>query len=168
MIKFSGDLSEDCKYYYLRNAQKINFFVFLFVSIVFIGIAIIMGIFCDWIFFVSIAPICPILIVVVSLPPKSKLYNKINKNLYYQDIHCEIEIIDEVIYASMLNRNESKDFVDVKKVVDMGDWYKFYFYFPHKSNIFICEKKSLVEGTPEEFEELFKDRLVKVDYKKAK
>ena len=124
--------------------------------------------FCDWIFFVSIAPICPILIVVVSLPPKSRLYNKINKNLYYQDIHCEIEIIDEVIYASMLNRNESKDFVDVKKVVDMGDWYKFYFYFPHKSNIFICEKKSLVEGTPEEFEELFKDRLVKVDYKKAK
>ncbi len=67
----------------------------------------------------------------------------------------------------MLNRNESKDFVDVKKVVDMGDWYKFYFYFPHKSNIFICEKKSLVEGTPEEFEKLFKDRLVKVDYKKA-
>lgn len=68
----------------------------------------------------------------------------------------------------MLNRNESKDFVDVKKVVDMGDWYKFYFYFPHKSNIFICEKKSLVEGTPEEFEELFKDRLVKVDCKKHK
>lgn len=26
MIKFSGDLSEDCKYYYLKNAQKINFF----------------------------------------------------------------------------------------------------------------------------------------------
>lgn len=104
----------------------------------------------------------------VSLPPKSKLYNKINKNLYYQDIYCEIEIIDEVIYASMLNRNESKDFVDVKKVVDMGDWYKFYFFFPHKSDIFICEKKSLVEGTLEEFEKLFKDRLVKVDYKKAK
>lgn len=116
MIKFSGILSEDCKYYYLKNAQKINFFVFLFVSIVFIGIATIMGVFCDWIFFVSIAPICPILIVVVSLPPKSKLYNKINKNLY-QDIHYEIEIIDiEVIYASMLNRNESKDFVDVKKL----------------------------------------------------
>ena len=45
MIKFSGILSEDCKYYYLKNAQKINFFVFLFVSIVFIGIATIMGVF---------------------------------------------------------------------------------------------------------------------------
>lgn len=166
MIKFSGILSEDCKYYYLKNAQKINFFVFLFVSIVFIGIVVLAKT-TGWIALILLIPII-YLIVMVSLPPKSKLYNKINKNLYYQDIYCEIEIIDEVIYASMLNRNESKDFVDVKKVVDMGDWYKFYFFFPHKSDIFICEKKSLVEGTLEEFEKLFKDRLVKVDYKKAK
>lgn len=127
-----------------------------------------MGIFCDWIVFASVLPGCLILITCAAFPPKTKIYNKLNKNLYYQDIQCEIEIMNEVIYASALNRNESKDFVDVKKVVDMGDWYKFYFYFPHKSNIFICEKKSLVEGTLEEFEELFKDRLVKVDYKKAK
>ena len=167
MIKFSGILSEDCKYYYLKNAQKINFFVFLFVSIPFIIGIVVLAKTTGWIVLILLIPII-YLIVMVSLPPKSKLYNKINKNLYYQDIYCEIEIIDEVIYASMLNRNESKDFVDVKKVVDMGDWYKFYFYFPHKSNIFICEKKSLVEGTLEEFEELFKDRLVKVDYKKAK
>lgn len=167
MIKFSGILSEDCKYYYLKNAQKINFFVFLFVSIPFIIGIVVLAKTTGWIALILLIPII-YLIVMVSLPPKSKLYNKINKNLYYQDIHCEIEIIDEVIYASMLNRNESKDFVDVKKVVDMGDWYKFYFYFHHKSNIFICEKKSLVEGTLEEFEELFKDRLVKVDYKKAK
>ena len=44
----------------------------------------------------------------------------------------------------------------------------FIFTFLIKANIFIYEKKSLVEGTLEEFEELFKDRLVKVDYKKAK
>lgn len=168
MIKFSGILSEDCKYYYLRNAQKGLLFVILSVSIVFISIATIMGLFCDWIVFAAIFPGCLLLIIFASFPPETKVYNKLYKNLYYQDIHCEIEIIDEVIYASMLNRNESKDFVDVKKVVDMGDWYKFYFYFPHKSNIFICEKKSLVEGTLEEFEELFKDRLVKVDYKEAK
>lgn len=167
MIKFSGILSEECKYYYLRNAQKINFFVFLFVSIPFIIGIVVLAKTTGWIALILLIPII-YLIVMVSLPPKSKLYNKINKNLYYQDIHCEIEIMDEVIYASMLNRNESKDFIDVKKVVDMGDWYKFYFYFPHKSNIFICEKKSLTEGTLEEFEELFKDRLVKVDYKKAK
>lgn len=152
----------------MRNAQKGLLYIILIISIVFIGIAIIMGIFCDWIVFASVLPGCLILITCAAFPPKTKIYNKLNKNLYYQDIQCEIEIMNEVIYASALNRNESKDFVDVKKVVDMGDWYKFYFYFPHKSNIFICEKKSLVEGTLEEFEELFKDRLVKVDYKKAK
>ena len=150
----------------MRDAQKGLLYIILIISIVFIGIAIIMGIFCDWIVFASGLPGCLIFIICASFPPKTKIYNKLNKNLYYQDIQCEIEIMDEVIYASMLNRNESKDFIDVKKVVDMGDWYKFYFYFPHKSNIFICEKKSLVEGTLEEFEELFKDRLVKVDYKK--
>ena len=56
MIKFSGILSEDCKYYYLKNAQKGLLYVILSVSIVFIGIAIIMGLFCDWIVFAAIFP----------------------------------------------------------------------------------------------------------------
>ena len=48
----------------------------------------------------------------------------------------------------------------------MGEWYKFYFYFPHKSNMFICEKKSLVEGTIEKFEKEFQDKLVRQSDKK--
>ena len=164
MIKFSGDLSEDCKYYYLKNAQKGIFSIIIIVEIPFIIGVLALAKATDWSALIMIIPMI-FLILCASFPPETKVYNKLNNKLYYQDIHCEIEIIDEVIYASALNRNESNDFIDVKKVVDMGDWYKFYFYFPHKSNIFICEKKSLVEGTLEEFEELFQDRLVRLNHK---
>lgn len=164
MIKFSGNLSEECKYYFLKDVQKLNFFIFFFVSLPFIVGILIMAITTYWFALILLIPII-FLIVTVSLPPNSKLYNKVNKN-YSGNIFCEIEIIDGVIYGSFAERHESKDFIDVKKVVDMGEWYKFYFYFPHKSNMFICEKKSLIEGTLEEFEELFRDKLVRQSDKK--
>ena len=47
-----------------------------------------------------------------------------------------------------------------KKVVDMGDWYKIYFYFPHKSNIFLCQKDLIVQGTIEEFENIMYGKIV--------
>lgn len=72
MIKFSGILSEECKYYFLRNAQKGLLYIILIISIVFIGIAIIMGIFCDWIVFASVLPGCLILITCAAFPPKQK------------------------------------------------------------------------------------------------
>lgn len=55
----------------------------------------------------------------------------------------------------------SEDLTDLKKVLDMGNWYQFKFYFPHKDIAFICQKDLIVEGTIEEFEELFKDYIVR-------
>ena len=43
----------------------------------------------------------------------------------------------------------------------MGDFYKIYFYFPHKSNLFVCQKDLIIKGTKEEFEELFSAKIMR-------
>ncbi len=65
------------------------------------------------------------------------------------------------MFAEGIQRSETKNLSNVKKVVDMGEWYKIYFYFPYKSNLFICQKDLLVKGTIEEFEELFSDKIIR-------
>ena len=49
---------------------------------------------------------------------------------------------------------------EVDKVYDYGDWYFITFSFP-KNRQFICQKDLIVEGTIEEFEALFADKLCK-------
>lgn len=48
----------------------------------------------------------------------------------------------------------------VKKVVDYGDFYYIQFPFLHLTNEVICQKELLTQGSMEEFEELFKDKLI--------
>lgn len=80
MIKFSGNLSEECKYYYLKDVQKLNFFIFFFVSLPFIVGILIMAITTYWFALILLIPII-FLIVTVSLSPKSKLDNKVNRTI---------------------------------------------------------------------------------------
>ena len=71
-------------------------------------------------------------------------------------------------FAEGIQRSETKNLSNVKKVVDMGEWYKIYFYFPYKSNLFICQKDLLVKGTIEEFEELFSDKIIRKKFNNKK
>ena len=49
---------------------------------------------------------------------------------------------------------------DVKNVLDRGDWY-FITFKRDITEAIICQKDWLVEGTLEEFETLFKDKLIR-------
>ena len=57
--------------------------------------------------------------------------------------------------------DQTRDMADVKKVYDYGEYYFITFYFPAKSQQFICEKDLLVSGTIEEFEDLFAGKIVR-------
>ena len=48
---------------------------------------------------------------------------------------------------------------DVKKVIDMGEFYDIVFYSPNQWTNCICQKDLIIEGTIEEFEEMFKDKI---------
>lgn len=48
---------------------------------------------------------------------------------------------------------------DVKKVLDFGEFYHFIFYSPKQWSNCVCQKDLIIEGTIEEFEERFKDKI---------
>ena len=66
----------------------------------------------------------------------------------------------DTISAEGVQRSETKPIGNIKKVVDMGNWYKIYFCFPHKSNIFLFQKDLIVQGTIEEFENIMYGKIV--------
>ena len=51
---------------------------------------------------------------------------------------------------------------DVKKILDYGEFYAIIFYFPNADRRFICQKDYIVQGTIEEFEQLFKGKIVRL------
>lgn len=51
----------------------------------------------------------------------------------------------------------------VKKVLDVGDGYVFEFMFKARNPYFHCQKSQITKGTIEQFEELFKDKIVRLD-----
>ena len=64
-------------------------------------------------------------------------------------------------YGEKEDNYAGKEVIDVKKVIDKGNFYIILFYFPHKDVNFICQKDLIVEGTIEEFEELFEGKIVR-------
>ena len=61
--------------------------------------------------------------------------------------------------------NYQNDIEQIKKINDYGDWYQLYFFYPYKNQTYICQKDLIVDGSIEEFEERFKDKIVRKNIK---
>ena len=78
----------------------------------------------------------------------------------------EIDIDDMFLtgYCAKYDYKRMNYLSDVLEVTDMGAWYKFKYNLT--INVFtVCQKDLIVEGTLEEFEELFADKLVRKETK---
>ena len=84
------------------------------------------------------------------------------KKQYREGIYPEMIIIEGEDLKS-LGKNSSvyKKMYDVKEVEDLGDSYRILFDFPGRSPMFLCQKDLITEGTIEDFEELFADKIVR-------
>lgn len=152
MIKFKGDMSEKCKKQMLSRNQKSIVLVFSIISLIISIPFIILSITSHWIYIVCI----PGLILGVMLISRSP--NKKNQNLI---IPSEVKIKGEKIISKSDKFEHVRLISDVKQVIDEKEWYRLVFYYSSRNQYFICEKKLLVEGTIEEFEALFKNKLVR-------
>ena len=78
-----------------------------------------------------------------------------------------IHIGEEYLYCEFAKKNNLygkkvlRDIGDVAKVKDFGSYYCLYFSFGRQIWGWICQKDLLVEGSLEEFEALFEDRLIR-------
>lgn len=85
--------------------------------------------------------------------------------LYSVNPPSQVEIEDGVIYITCGYGVKSRDLIDVKKVIDYGECYYIAFHSAHLHLSCICQKDLIVQGTIEEFEELFKLYIVRKDGK---
>lgn len=108
---------------------------------------------------------CCMFMFFASLRPGTSIYRKIygkNGKVFDGELLWHIVIEGDTISAEGVQRSETRSIGDIKKVVDMGNCYKVYFYFPHKSNIFLCQKDLITQGTIEEFENMFSEAIQRV------
>lgn len=48
---------------------------------------------------------------------------------------------------------------DIKRIIDFGEWYYIIFKFPKSGNL-ICQKSLLVEGSIDDFNNMFSDKII--------
>ena len=73
----------------------------------------------------------------------------------------KIVIEQNEIYIEMNRGCVENSFEDIKEIIDWNSFYEIKFYFPNQFGLCFCQKDLIVEGTIEEFEELFKDKIVR-------
>lgn len=82
---------------------------------------------------------------------------KINDNIFLQDL----TINGNRLECNYIDAQFVRSVDDVKKVIDGEEWYHIKFYFDARSPYFICQKSLLRQGTLQQFEQLFADKMVK-------
>lgn len=151
MIVFEGQISGKCKESVLRKGAKNSFIGGLITSILFAIPTVVLALKIDLIillFFLVIIPF-PFL---AAIPPKEKYYPMI----FPSKVTIDTQTGRMTTQSSQFYAESSIG--EVVKVSDEGEWYLI--YVKSKEGRFICQKDLLTNGTLDEFEKKFKDKLV--------
>ena len=151
MIKFSGKLSTKCTNYLLKANRVAGTKIGGITALIFSVIVIIIAITVDLLYLLFL-PCLLLFVVLVGMPPSKENYNLI--------VPTTVFIEDEYVVSESEKFSITRKIEEVKEVVDYGEWYHLHFRLPYNIN-FICQKDLIVQGTIEEFEELFKDKIIR-------
>lgn len=152
MIVFEGQISGKCKEGVLRRGARISFIGGLITSILFAIPTVVLALKIDLIvllFFLVLIPF-PFL---AAIQPKEK---------YYPMIFPSKVIIDTQTGRMTTQSSQfyaESSITEVVKVLDKGEWY--HIYVAHKEGRFICQKNLLTNGSLDDFEEIFKNKIIK-------
>ena len=151
-IEFKGVLTGKCKKFLLMKQIMIQAIAALVVMVIFVPPIIVVSIHWKSIVLLLLIPI--FLYVLVSLLPPGKNSQKI---FMPKRIFLDLE---EGTIVNECEKNERFHMISsVKKVLDYGEWYHVKFYFSDRDLYFVCQKNLITQGTLEEFEKLFEDKI---------
>ena len=156
MISFSGEFSQKTKRFMLNNESKANAVASLVVFVITLIALVVVGCYWDWVVLWFI--IAPILMLVFSYTS----YRNPTQDVLDLIIPTSIVIDGEEIVSEGKKFYLKRCLSQVKKVIDYGEWYYLVFYYEHRCMRFVCQKDLIKEGTIEQFEKLFEDKLVRI------
>lgn len=152
MITFTGKMSKKCQDYIFRYEGMGTRIIALIFSLLLSIPVIILTIKDDWIWSICIVPLI-LLVILSGIKPSKKDYSLAIPN--------RITIGNGVLVSKSDKFEISTSMSRVKKVIDFGEWYHIQLSYPLWNSKFVCEKRLLTDGTIEEFEALFKNKLVR-------
>lgn len=152
MLKFYGQISESNKKFIIKREKLIFFLASLIPVIIGTILTIIAAIKINYIWFLFLIPI----LFFISIP----LYPLGKKTLDLM-IPTKIIINKQMIISEGNNYKCVRNSNDIKKIIDYGNYYQIYFNWPKKSYRFLCQKDLIVEGTIEDFEKIFSNKIIK-------
>lgn len=159
MIVFNGELSDSAKLHMKKLEANALIIISSIIFVIFSIPTLMLCIYFDWIvslfFIVFLFPIFG-----------GVLYRVIPTNLQKLRTPTNVSIMRDTLISSGKKYKDGRSIEYVKKVIDYGDWYHIIFYFPHKNVYYLCQKDLISEGTIEEFEELFAEKLVRKKQKR--
>lgn len=158
MVVFCGDLSEKSKEYLLKENAVLGLFISIPVALIFCSITILLAAILErWVILIFLIPISLIFI----FPIIGKYFQK--EKVLEMIIPSKVVIHGNGDIMIFLGKKETlieKSFSQIKKVEEDDDWFYLKLKFP-KIDGFLCQKDLITDGTIEEFEAIFKDKLVR-------
>ena len=149
MICFYGKINGKCQQLISKKMVKLGLYSMIVVLIVFGIPSILAGLFFDIWFFTIFTAMSMLLVFLLSYYTQKDYYPR------------SIIIENNEICAEIGKGFATRQFDDIKKIIDYGEFYDIIFYFPNKVLNCICQKDLIKEGTIEEFEEFFKDYIIR-------
>ena len=156
MSEFRCEISEVCKKYLFQKLAIFIMFSFLFTCVLCLSIIIVilskLNIL-EWWIIVLIILAALVSCVLATVSPyiyKAKTLKSFTPK--------SIKIDKEEICAEFENEYMNKSMDEVKKVYDLGEWYYVVLKFPKLANL-VCQKDLLINGSIEEFEKLFFNKI---------
>ena len=163
MIEFSGQISNNIQIDRAKRLIKYETMLFSVsgIGIVILGIVLglLLGFLKDiWIELVVFSVGWSIIIILINFSPTNRL---LRFRICPHIIINETELSNERLYNTGEMGTTIKPINKVKKVLDCGEAYYIIFRFGDISNAWICQKSNIINGTIEEFEVLFQQKLVR-------
>lgn len=153
MVVFSGIVSDELQSKTVKKRHQYFFHLFTIVSVALIILSgIFWFIFCierikEWII------LSGVLIIVTLL----QLWNP-RKNLPFRwEYHITIDTEKIIVETPLWTKPLQKPIKKIKKILDEGDCY--YVIYSDLDNCIVCQKNLLIEGTIEEFEKIFQNKI---------
>ena len=160
MIKFYGRLSEKCINTTAKQQNKSVALLFLIGSIIATIITIFIGIFDfeNFYYFLGLTLLLICINIMILFVPHNSITFRLQKFIIFDFTNDLITV--KIEGFSEKAKPKTKKISKIKRIEDQGDWYYITFKGDFTENI-ICQKNLITQGTIEEFEEIFKDKIVR-------
>lgn len=157
MIKFEGKISEDCRQYMIKRNIKSNAITGLIAGI---GSGITFVILAFSVHNLFLCGIAVSFLAMIALP-FAEVSKKDQETYIPEKIYIDSE--DEIIDIDCKRGGNEYCFEMIKRVIDCGAWYDVRIAVGFRETSFSIQKNLITDGTLEEFERLFEDKIQKAE-----